>query len=437
MKRARPSRTDGKDTQVEARDKGRGGQRRKFRPLLAAVVVGVVAVIVLVAVLIPKGPDGTPPQSSPDVQTAGPSTDYTAMKEEAFEVVRQLMADFPESAFPLGMMGTVYSQYGNSAEAEQWWWKCLERDPKRADVYEVLAVAFLRKGEYQKVIELWDRARAVDPRMPTMSRHHAEALLEMGRLDEALAAADREKQVTPGASETHFVLGRIHLQRGEYAEAMGAYSRALELRPGDSRCYYGLATAATRLGDTEKAREYMARFNDLRGTEDSASTSRRRTTEEMRRAGPILADALVDAGRVYSQYQKVQKAEECWRRAAAIDPEDTACRALLVGLYRRTRRAEQALAVCGQLTEIDPDNASYYLMTGSVLVDLGQTFAAERAVRKAVELEPTGRNYSMLSAVCLRNHDRAGAIEAMAKAVQLAPDNEEYRKAYEKLRKEK
>ena len=194
------------------------------------MIVGVVvsAAIVLIVVLIPKTRKSPQPQGGSDVRIAETGADDIVLRDETFEVARQLMADFPESAFPLGLMGTVYNQYGSSIEAEKWWWKCLERDPTRADVYEVLAVAFLRKGEYQKVVELSRKAQAVDPDLPGVHRRHAEALLEMGKLDEALAALEREKRITPDLSETHVVFGKTYLQRREYQEAMEAYGRGYE-----------------------------------------------------------------------------------------------------------------------------------------------------------------------------------------------------------------
>jgi len=450
--------------------KASGGRQRWRPPLkLIGVLAFAAAAVAVVLIVISKSPQGPQPIGVGDeAQRAVPEASDLAFREETFAVARQLMTDFPASAYPIGLMGTVYNQFGNSEEAEKWWRECLERDPNRTDVYEVLAVAFLRKGEYEKVAELLSKAQEIDANLPHVHRRYAEALLEMGKLDEALAAIEKEMTISPELSETHLLLAKIYLQRQDYEKAVAAYSQALRLKPGDSRCYYGLATASARLGQSDKAREYMETFSKLRADEDEVSTTRRMATDKMRQAPQVLAETLIDAGRVYEGYRQFQKAEEYWQRAAALDSTNTICRAQLLNLYKRTGRRQEALEVCGQLTKIDPDNAFYELLTGVVLAELKRYDVAEETIRRAiklapenaggyrslaevlllqnhklpeaktlaqksVDLEPTARHYSLLSQACMQNQDRVGALAAMKRATELAPDSEDMRRAYERL----
>lgn len=476
--------------------RGHGGAKRGS-PLLivAATVIAVAAAIALIVVLMPKNTDGpdrpgwaemqpqkqkqartrTDTQTPTTADTERPADeideDYLALRDETLEVARQLVVDFPQDAFPLGLMGTVQNQFGNTAEAEKWWWKCLDQDPGRADAFDVLAVAFLRKGEFQKVVDLSMEMLVVSPNAPGVYRRQAEALLELGELDEALAAIEKEKRLSPDLNEVHIILGRIHLQRKEYQQATGAYARALELKPGDSRCYFGLATASARLGRSDESKAYMAQFTELRAVEDEASATKRRATDVIARAGPILAETLVDAGRTYHAYGQVEKAEQQWRRAAAVDPANTACRLQLVNLYRKARRGQEAAEVCAQLTRIEPDNAYYHFVTGVVFGELRRFSEAEQALRKSIELAPerpdaymslaglfltgntrlseaqalaeqavalapTARRYFMLSQVCSRNQQPAAALAAIERAAELDPNNAQIRQAYEKLKQE-
>jgi tetratricopeptide (TPR) repeat protein len=459
-----------------AEGKGAGGGRARGMPLLlvGAVVSAAVAVVLILMLLpkAPKAPEDAQPQGGAEVPADGqPATDLV-LRNETFEVARRLMADFPESAFPIGLMGTLHNQFGNSTEAEKWWLRCLERDPRRADVYEVLAVAYLRKGEYQRVAELLQRAQAINPNMPGVHRRYAEALMEMGELDEALVALEKEMKIAPNVSENYLVFGKIYVQRKEYEKAVAAYTKALELRPGDTRCYYGLANASRRLGQSDKATEYMETFSKLRAEDDKVSTTRRMSTDQMRKAAPILAETLVDVGRVYNEHRQVQKAEACWQRAAALDTTNTASRVQLVDLYRRARRRQEAVEVAEQLRRIDPKNASYHQVAGVALAELKRFDAAEVAIRqaielapghpagyrslvevlllsnqklpeakalaqRAVELSPTAWHYFLLGKACSRNQDHSGALAAVKRAAELAPDNEEIRKAYEKLQETK
>lgn len=434
--------------------------RRRRRPRKPYYILGgVFAAAVLAAALVIK--------LFPEPAKSPQKTDLD-LKEETFKVARQLMSDFPESAYPLGLMGTVNNAFGNTTEAEDWWRKCLERNPTDADAYKILATAYSRKGEYGKVAELLEKAEAIDPGLPEVHRLYAEAMLESGRLDEALAALQKEMELTDDPAETYLTLGKVQLQREAYAEAVEAYSRVLDSRPDDSRAYYGLATASARLGQTDKAREYMAAFSRLRGEEDKAAVTRRTASARPRPAAGMLAEALVDAGRMYASNQRFQKAEDDWRRAAALDSTNTDCRRELVQLYRRMRRQDEALAVNDQLLALAPRNYTYHVMKGIVLGEMKRLDAAEASMRKAVELAPrqagthrwlaeilllgygklpearkqaelavdlapTPRHYALLSRACSRNLDHAGALAAMKHAVELAPDDQQIRAAYRKL----
>ncbi len=175
---------------------------RKSPLLIGGVVVGAAAAAVLIVVLIPRTPDRPEAGSAPrtEQQTETRARDQTeqraeqspealrandaALRDETTEVARQLVEDFPQDAFPLGLMGTVLNQFGNSEEAEKWWRRCLDREPGRADAVDVLAVAYLRKGEFQKVVDLSAEMLVVAPNTPGMHRRLADALLELGELDE-------------------------------------------------------------------------------------------------------------------------------------------------------------------------------------------------------------------------------------------------------------
>ena len=384
-----PKKTGRPRSSENTREKAPGAPsaRKRKRSGLLVGLAGVVVVAAVVALVL--RPEGSGEKvGGTGARPAAEAASDLDLRNETFDVARLLVSDFPRSADPLGLMGTVQNQFGNSAEAEVWWWKCLELDPKRVDIYEVLAVAYLRKGEYERVAELLDRAQSVDVDLPGVHLRYAEALLELGRLDEALAMIQEEMKLSTEVTENYMVMGRIRMQRREYALAVEAYAEAARRRPSASKPYYGLATASARLGRGEESREYMATFQRLRAVEDDASTSRRRTTDKMRPVAQILVEVLVDAGRVYEAHGRHDRAEVSWRRAAELDPANTASRIQLVNRYRSTERRWEAVEVCAELRKIDPGNARYHYVAGLTLAELGQFDAAREALRQAAELSP-------------------------------------------------
>ncbi len=387
----------------------------------------------------------------------GPQPTAAELEKEAFDVVRQLMADFPGSSGPIALMGTVHDYFGNSAEAIEWWARCLERDPGRAEIYHKLGDVALRKGEYEKAAGLWEKAQQIDPNLPGVYGNYARALMELGRLDEALTALRKEVRLSPGTGLVYLLLGEAHAQKQEYDEAIAAYRQALQIEPDSCEACYGLATAHARLGQQDPAGQYMARFREL-SEQERAAAGGGRMNEPSFQAAKILAQTLSLAGRMYLAGRHPGKAEQCWRRAVVLDPENPACGEQLADLYQKTERPEKALEVCERLRATFPGNDTYPLMAAHLLMELKRADAAEEAIRQAialgpapawkltwayralvqilllrnrelseaetlagklVELAPTASHYALLAEACERNQNPSGALEARRRAAEL------------------
>ncbi len=412
----------------------------------------------------PQAPAAGEEQSPDDRQRL-----EVARRDETFEVARQLAKDFPNDSNAIGLMGTVCNAYNQTAEAIVWWQKCVEVDPRRADAYFGLATIAQKKSEYRQAEEFWRKAQEIEPNIPGMYGRYADTLLNLGKPREAMAAVMKEIRFTPDDMANYLRLGQAHLQLKEYDEAVTAYEKARGLSPGTSKPYYGLAAAWARLGQADKARECSEQFKKLRAEEDKVAVAGRNVADDVAWVTKNLVQVRMDAGELNLTYGRPEKAEEHWRRAAALDPKHTACRRALIDLYVRTGRARQALTFSEQLRAIDPQNAAYHLGAAVLLVQLERFDDAEAAARKAidlgpneprgyqflvqllvfrkqkpaealalarrlVELNPAAEPYGLLSDACRLNGDLAGARAALEKAMQLEPGNARIRAAYAQLK---
>ena len=52
-----------------------------------------------------------------------------------------------------------------------------------------------------------------------------------------------------------------------------------------------------------------------------------------------------------------------------------------------------------------------------------------------MELQPSAPNFFLLAAACAKNKDLDGARVAMGRAVEMDPDNADYRQFYERIKK--
>ena len=392
------------------------------------------------------------------------------LKKEAFDVVQQVMMDLPDSTDPLGMMGMLHDQFGDTAKAVKWWQATLARDPTHAYAYFAMARIALKNGEHEQTVELSRRARQISPKLPGVGQQLAEALLELGDPEEAAETLREELDDNPDSGGANYLLGQAYLQLKQYEQAIGHYRKALDAMPEDSRVCYGLAGAYGRLGQSDKAEQYREKFTQLRAREREASLARRRQATDVSWLAEIVAKTHTVAGKVYGGHRHFRKAEEHWRRAATLDANNAVSRQGLVELLMQSKREVEAAKICEQIREIQPENATCHLKLGLIRSQLRQFVAAEEALREAVRLAPdrpagyrslvevllqddekvseakalaeklvkmeaTAPNFMLLGKTCDRNGDAPGALAAMRRAAELDPRDEEIANAYRQLQK--
>lgn len=391
--------------------------------------------------------------------------------EEAENLARRLAASFPGNPDALETMAVLYCQFGRSAEAVKCWTKCLELNANCAYAYHGLGQVSEMKGDYKEAARLYRKALAIDPHFYDAQLDLGKILVDLDETEEAIAVARKLIEGRSDAAHGYLLLGAAFLQRRAFEEAKRAYEAALKVDPEHFPTYVGLATACAGLGQREQATQYRRKSDQLYG--------QWREVDRVRRGGydvagirQKLADAYANAGRLYRGKKNLREAEQFLQRAAALDPKNVESRQAMVSLYRESGRTADAIRILEQLAEIAPSFAGYPLEVGCLYIELGQTEQAEAALvkacardaksaasrvalaglylktkrkpadavalaKQAAELQPTAQHYCMLAAACRQNGDRAAALAAMEKAVDLDAGNLRYREEYESLKEKK
>ncbi len=327
-----------------------------------------------------------------------------------------------------------------------------------------LADAFIKLGRLDESIQVLRQHVAADPQAAWSYYLLGQAYLQSRQYEEAAGAY--ETAIRIHADQTGARSGPAGYGRQAGTQQLREYMAELDrLR---NTALYGLATAYARLGDEEKSGRYMEQFKKARAVEKEAHLDPQNRYDDLQTMCGDLAVIFTLAARVYSANGDLPAAEKLWRRAATLDPVNTECRAQLVSLYQRANRLDEALRLSAQLAEIDPQNAAWHLNLGSIHAGADRFAEAEEAFNKAVEaaperpwgyrelarlylaknrklpearrlareavrLEPVAQNYVLLSEACDRNGDTAGARAAIRRAVELDPDNADYRRIRQRL----
>lgn len=402
--------------------------------------------------------------------TVTPEEEFTLLKQEEMELARQVLKDFPNSDDSHVLMGDLYSRHANSAEAFKFWERSLEINPNRFDVYRSMGQAALITEEFDKAVEFGRKALEIQPNAQGVRNNIAKALMDSGKYTEAIPELEEEIKLSPNSVTALFQLAEAYLQQGEYDKAKKYYEETIKLQPNHSHAYHGLITVSARLKQVDKAQEYRATFKKIRSKQSYAYMGRQWDTladlESLRQG---VVRTYLDAERIYRDSGNKAKAEELLNRASGLDPNNTRCLERLASLYFTTNRAAQALGCFEKIARIDPNNPVPYLNIGQVATMLKMFEKAEQAFRKTVALAPndpvgyrelarfylrTNTNiaqayslaqkaialqqnadtYFLLGWAADMNGDRAGALQAMEQALQLEPNNQQYRNIYDRIR---
>jgi tetratricopeptide (TPR) repeat protein len=106
---------------------------------------------------------------------------------------------------------------------------------------------------------------------------------------------------------------------------------------------------------------------------------------------------------------------------------------LLVGLlYARLNRFDDSKASFMKSIEYSPESPNGYRELARLCLHTRTDIAqAKILAEKAVSLSPVAPNYFVLSRAYDSNGDRQGAISALEKAIEIDPNNQEYRRIYD------
>ena len=398
--------------------------------------------------------------------------DLGALREEAINVAIQLTTDFPNNPDSILLLGKVYRNQGNSTTAEKYLKECIELNPNHAEAYSDMGWIAFEKAEYQKALDLWHKVLQINPKLPGVYRFLAGALICLGKTEEAITALEKDIKISAAPVDSYFLLGNQYLLLQEYNKAKNYFEMVIKVQLSHSSAYYGLATACERLGQKEDFKNYIEKFRQLKEQEMEALKARDSAFDDLVSLRQSVAQTHTSIGQFYYVHGNEQKAEVLLQRAAMLDPKNPKCRILLASFYQQQGRFAQALQLHEQLSSIEPYNVVHHINVGILSRHLQRFDNADNAFQtaikcapqqsigyrelarlylttnrnlaeagklaeQAVTLEATAENYSLLGLAYHINGDTASAVLAAKRALELEPDNMEYRQVYESIKKEK
>lgn len=166
-----------------------------------------------------------------------------------------------------------------------------------------------------------------------------------------------------------------------------------------------------------------------------AANLAREVCERGLRAGPNNALLSEELGSIEARAQRFAAAEALWRQAMQHRPDEPRIVRRLVGLLEGQRRWSEALPLLLRLQDLEPSDNAFMVRLATAYVNTGSFEKAEEILSGVIATEPTSANAHYWLAISQAGMDRwDDSIQQAGIAVQLAPDDEHYRKIHDLFR---
>ena len=302
--------------------------------------------------LFPLTATNAPPAETPTEETA------EALAAEELATFQRLAADFPNNTNIVGVLGEVYMQRGKADEAAKCWNACLKINPRLGTAHHHLAMLALNNADYDEAARRWRIALDADPNLAGAHGGLGRVLLFQGKAEEALAELSKEIRSSPQDYEAFLDQGLALLEMERFDQAKQSFEEAVQLNPKHSRVYFGLANACRNLGESAKADEYLAKFQQLKSVEQEDFYRGVSTSEKLSDIRQRVAELRTNAGRMYRATGNLAKAEEHLRRAVQLQPAANNF-ALLADVFAKSGNRSQASAAWERACSLEPANERF------------------------------------------------------------------------------
>ncbi len=314
-----------------------------------------------------------------------------------------------------GETGKVFHAHHAFGIAEACYRNAAELLPDEIEWPYLLGFLYQDSGRFEAARESYLRVLALSPDHPFATLRTAQVEVALGELERAEPRARRLADAEGLAAAAHELLGRIAAAREDWAAAVRHYEAALELEPEADRLRVPLGLAFRNLGEIERARDALAAAGETKLTVFDPA---------LREIGSLTASSemyLTTAAQAVKR-ERYELAEEAYRGALALNPENVRAHVNLAELLARRGALEEAEASARRALDLDPESFFGWFNLAAIAEAAGRHGEALGYWEKAVERDPEHvRANFRLGGALLRAGDYVRAAGRLRAAVERAP----------------
>jgi Tfp pilus assembly protein PilF len=338
-----------------------------------------------------------------------------------------------------------------------------------------LAGYYARRKSYPQALETLEKAAAIKKDDPNVLVSIAQLHFDFQKLSEAETAVDIVLERDRGHVAANFLKGRIYLVKKDFAAALERFEVVTRERPSDPHAYYLKALCLVEKGERKLAEQALARtveieprhtdarllLAELYMRDRSLDLARQQLDPVLKQApehmkaltlsGNLLmlekkfseaettfkkvvsmrpndAPAHVRLGLLYSLTERTKLALQSLETALSLNPHQNEALVLMVSIYLREKKHDQALALCSRLKarpEIDQIQAALInYLEGNIYFSQGELEKARQSLEGAIEKNPNlVAVYAVLARVYMRQGKLEDAVAQYERIIEKNPKN--------------
>jgi tetratricopeptide (TPR) repeat protein len=260
-----------------------------------------------------------------------------------------------------------YHQNGHLDQAAQLYQKVLANDPQHADALHLLGVVALQQGDLGRAVEWIGKAIAVRPGVPLFHCNLAEAYRLLGQPDRAVGCCRTALRLQPEYPEAANNLGLALQAQGKWDEASDQFHAAIRMKPDYAMAHNNLGNAFRERGDKTQA---LAHFRQAVQIDAN------------------LAEAHTNLGQLLLEMHQLTQALEHCRAAVRLRPRFPEAHTNLGNVLREQGQLLEAKAAYAEALRLNPNLALTYNNMGQALQEENNLEEAIRWYQQGLELDP-------------------------------------------------
>ena len=340
--------------------------------------------------------------------------------DQTRRVLREAAAAHPNSAAALVEIGKLDIHLLHYDDAIVELKRAVRRNPTSAAAREQLGVAYQAKGDEDAALAEFNHALRLAP--DSASTHYFRGTLYADRNDNSRAYEDAKEalRLEPN-TQTRELLGKTAVRANRCKEAVDVLAPLVDSEETNPEDLYLLSRAYKCADQPQRAQEVQEEYEKRSKKVQDAKTHK------------MNADHLAANAGEMARKNQLAPALDLLQQALAEDPENGPSLAQLAKIDFSRCDVSKAQQEIARALRGDPYNPDYLYVQGKILQSTDPRAALE-AFRQTVLVNPKESDaYYEMGEIYVKLGDRNQATQALRKAVQLSPEDPEYRKALSEL----